>query len=139
VSDFKVGWVHQVVDSSTCVIREIGSNRLCNYGNEKFTRIVGMHTSQLLEGQEYIFQQKVVRAFRKGHEYMYRFGGVDFEQHYATIWIREAFGGFDLKNPSKPFSFSMAWNSKTSVKRILEAMRENGYGTREFEQKECSR
>lgn len=133
VSDFKIGWVHQVVDSSTCIIREIGSNRLCNYGNEKFTRIVGLNPSLLLEGKEYIFEQKVIRAFRNGGEYMYRFGGVDFNGNSTTIWIREVFGGFNPRNPSKPFSFSMKWNAKTSVKSILEAMRENGYGTRKFE------
>lgn len=54
VSDFKIGWVHQVIDDSTCVIREIGGNRLCNYGNEKFERIIGMPPSLLLEGKEYI-------------------------------------------------------------------------------------
>lgn len=138
VSDFKIGWIHQVVDSSTCVIREIGSNRLCEYGNERFTRIVGMHPSQLLEGKEYVFQQKVFRAFHKGDEYMYRPGGVDFKGSLATIWIREAFGGFNPKNPSKPFSFDMKWNAKTSVKMILEAMIENGYGTLKFEKEVIS-
>lgn len=136
LSDYKIGWVYQVVDKSTCVVREIGSNRLCNYGNEKFTRIVGMHPSQLLEGREYIFQQKVIRAFRKGDEYIYRYGGVDFYGNKATIWIREAFGGFVRGKEAVPFSFVMSWNSKTSVKRILETMRENGYGTRAFEHRE---
>ena len=133
VHDWKIGWVHEVIDMSTCIIREIGSNRLCNVSNEMFKRIVGVGDSLLLEGEKYIFQQKVMRAFGKGDEYMYRFGGIDFldDQTVARVWIREAFGGID--KPSKPFSFEMAWNKRTSVKKILEAMRENGYGTRKFE------
>lgn len=136
VSDWKVGWVHEVIDGSTAVIREIGSYRLCNYGNERFTRIVGMHPSLLLEGDEYEFQQKVFKAFHRGDEYMYRFGGVEFRpDHTAEIFVREAFGGHKLNQESIPFSFSMKWDKRTSVKKILEAMREHGYGTREFKYK----
>jgi len=132
VHDWKIGWVHEVTSNDTCVIREIGSNRLCNVSNERFTRIVGLNKSLLLEGDEYIFQQKVMRAFRKGDEYLYRFGGVEFpEDGVAEIWIREVFGG--IGKPSQPFSFAMKWNKRTSVKRILKTMRENGYGTRKFE------
>ena len=132
VHDWKIGWVHEVVDFNTCVIREIGSDRLCNVYNERFQRIVGVHESLLLEGEQYAFQQKVFKAFHKGDEYLYRFGGVDFlPDNVARIWIREVFGG--IAEPSKPFSFEMKWSKRTSVKKILEAMRENGYGTKRFE------
>ena len=132
VSDWKIAWVHQVVSSDTCVLREIGSNRLCTWGNERFCRIAGIHESLLLEGDVYLFEQKVIRAFDKGDEYWYRFGGIDFlENGIARIWIREAFGG--IKNRSKPFSFELKWNKRTSVKGILEALRVNGYGTSKFE------
>lgn len=134
VGDWKIGWVHQVISFDTCVIREIGSDRLCNYSNERFVRIVGMEPSLLLEGEEYIFEQKVKAAFHKGDKYIYRFGGVDFkENNVAEIWIREVFGGFNPKNPSKPFSFTMKWTKRTTVKKILETMYAHGYGTREFE------
>ena len=133
VSDWKVGWVHEVVSRDTCVIREIGSNRLCNYSNERFTRIVGMPEESIYEGDEYIFQQKVMRAFGKGDEYFYRYGGVDFlENRTARIWIREVFGGM-IHGGSVPFSCDMKWDKRTSVKKILETMRENGYGTRKFD------
>jgi len=134
ISEWKIGWVHQVIDRDTIVMREIGGERLCNYGNERFQRIVGIDESLLLEGDRYQFQQKVLRAFRKGDEYMYRFGGVTFlDDGQAEIWTREAFGGFTPHNPSKPYSFFMKWNKRTSVKRILATMRENGYGTRKFD------
>lgn len=132
VCDWKIAWVHQVISYDTCVLREIGSNRLCTWGNERFCRIVGMHESLLLEGEQYIFEQKVIKAFHKGDEYWYRFGGVDFvENNIARIWIREAFGG--IKDKSKPFSCELKWNKKTSIKKILETMQENGYGTRKFD------
>lgn len=93
-----------------------------------------MHESLLLEGDEYIFDKKVERAFHKGGEYVYRYGGVDFlENQTVRIWIREVFGGMFHGKESKPFSFEMKWNKRTSVKKILESMRENGYGTRNFE------
>jgi hypothetical protein len=132
IDDFKIAWVHQVLESDTCLLREIGSNRLCTWSNERFTRIAGMPDMLMLEGEQYIFQQKVFKAFRKGDEYWYRFGGVDFlDGNIARIWIREAFGG--LGKPSKPFSCEMTWNKRTSVKKILETMRESGYGTKKFE------
>lgn len=135
VSDWKIAWVHEVVSFDTCILREIGSNRLCNWGNEKFIRIVGVDSSVLLEQDQYIFQQKVIKAFSKGNEYLYRFGGVEFPQDgVAMVWIREAFGG--IGKPSKPFSFEMKYNKKTSVKKILESMISNGYGTKEFEKLE---
>jgi hypothetical protein len=132
ISDWKIAWVHTVVTNDTCILREIGSNRLCNYGNGRFVRIAGMHESLLLEGDKYLFKQKIIRAFQRGDEYIYRFGGVDFlDDGSAKIWIREMFGG--LKDKSEPFSFEMKWNKNTSIKKILETMIENGYGTRKFE------
>ncbi len=134
--DWKIGFVHQVIDSQACIIREIGGNRTCNVSNERFVRIAGIPDDSLLEGDEYIFKQKVLQAFHRGDEYMYRFGGVDFlAEHIARIWIREAFGGVlgGKGKMSTPFSFEMKWNKRTSIKLILETMRENGYGTRDFE------
>lgn len=136
VNDWKIAWVHQVVSSDTCVLREIGSNRLCTWSNERFCRIVGLHESLLLEGEEYLFERKVIKAFHKGDKYIYRFGGVDFlDNGIATIWIREVFGGMlSDKKGTKPFSFDMKWSPKTSIKSILKNMIDNGYGTRKFEQ-----
>ncbi len=135
IDRWKIGYFEQgnIDGYGTSLIREIGSGLLCNYGNEEFVPILGLRKSDLYEGDEYQFYVKVRRAFGKGDEYMYRFGGVDFEGDNAVIWIREAFGGLSLKNPSKPFSVRMQWNKRTSVKKILEIMRAGGYGTREFE------
>lgn len=130
IHDWKIGWVHEI-SGDIHTIREIGSDRLCNISNETFTRIAGLDPSDVLEGDEYSFREKVIKAFRRGDEYMYRFGGVDFlPDKVARVWVREAHGGFG--RPSKPFSFEMRWNKKTTIAGILRAMIENGYGTRKF-------
>lgn len=143
VSPWKVGWYVEPIAGNFggAVIREIGTGKLCNYGNEDFVPIVGMNKSTLLEGEDYQFYCKVLAAFQKGDEYRYRFGGVDFESDTAVIWIREVFGGV-IKNGeqgSKPFSISMKFNKRTSVKAILKAMRDGGYGTRKFEPVEAEK
>ncbi len=142
VSEWKVAWYIEPLPGGCggALVREIGSNRTCKYSNEDFVTIQGLHSSVLLEGEEYEFRNKVLKAFAKGAEYCYRFGGVDFieENHQARIWVREVFGG--MLHPDKarsvPFSVVMPWNKKTSVKAILNALREGGYGTRQFEHQE---
>ncbi len=138
ISSWKIGFYVEPLGDTLggAVIRDIGSARLCNYSNEEFTPIVGLTKTQLLEGDAYKMYAKVLQAFRKGGEYSYRFGGVDFhEDATVTIWVREVFGG-RLSNrdaDSQPFAVKMPWTKKTSVKAILATMREQGYGTRKFE------
>lgn len=131
-NDFCIGFVHRYVGHAHYIIREIGSDRLCNYSNEAFTPVVGMDKSDLLEGGEYIFVEKVKKAFARKREYRYRYGGVEFPGNgNAVIWVREVFGG--APRESVPFSVKMKFNSKTTVKSILNNMIGCGYGTREFE------
>lgn len=133
VHDFKIGFVHEILSKFEMVIREIGSNKLCNYSNESFTRIVGLKPSDLYEKGQYGFYQKVLKAFTRGNEYSYRYGGLEFlGDNIAKIWIREAFGGFG-ECKSCPFSFKIEWNKRTTIKEILNLMIENGYGTKKFE------
>jgi hypothetical protein len=135
VSEWKIGYYVEPLNHTMggAVIRDIVTGRLCNYSNETFIPIVGLSKTELLVGAEYQFYIKVIKAFRKGGEYRYRFGGVDINGDKATIWIRESFGG---AFGSKPFSVEMEWSKKTNVKAILAAMRAGGYGTREFERDE---
>lgn len=113
------------------VIREIGTDNLCDYTNEQFAVIDGLHKSHLLEGEQYKMSIKVQQAFSKGDEYSYRYGGCDFDGDSVKIWIREAFGG--LSRQSIPFSVTMKYDRKTSVKKILSAMKTGGYSTRKFD------
>lgn len=137
--EYSIGFYVEPLDSSMggAVIREIGSQRLCNYSNEEFVPIVGLYRENLFEGHEYIMSQKIKAAFAKGREYWYRYGSVEFSENDGVkkvkIWVREAFGGMDRKKESQPFAIEMEWTPKTSMKAILAAMRAGGYGTRKFE------
>jgi len=136
IHDWTIGYTIEPLNDNFggWLIREIGSQRTCRVSNERFTPIVGLRATDLLEGKEREFYHKVCRAFHKGDEYIYRFGGVDMlPNRRARIWIREAFGG--LNHNSIPFSFEMNWTPKTSIKAILKAMIDTGYGTREFDHK----
>ncbi len=129
----------QAKDRGLALLREIGSERLCNMGNESFKPIVGMQPLDLLEGEQRQFYHRVLRAFGRGNEYAYRFGGLDFpEKRLARIWIREVFGGHlhGSNQESVPFSVEIAFDRRApGVKRILEAMRAAGYGTRAFDRR----
>lgn len=123
---------HEPRGYGTATLREIGSERLCNMSNESFVAIVGMNPLDTLEGLQHQIYRKVLSAFSRGGEYIYRFGGLDFpEARLARVWIREVFGGLD----SVPFSVDIPFNGKTGVSTILAAMRAGGYGTRQFERR----
>lgn len=135
-SEWKIGWfvLPPLKPFGPAVIREIGSQRLCNYGNESFVPIVGLSTEELLEGEERRFYLKVLRAFGMGGEYCYRYGGIRFEGRKAWIAVREAFGGHcGPYEESIPFECEMKFTPKTRPAWILRTMRLAGYGTRKFE------
>ena len=127
--DYTIGFLTEI-HSGMCVIREIGTDRLCNYSNESFRAIRGLQTTETLEGKQYEFYKKVLTAFRKGDEYSYRFGGISFDGPVCKVVVREAFGG--LGHGSVPFTIEMPWTGRRSVKGVLQAMRDGGYGTRSF-------
>lgn len=132
INDFFIGFVHVVIADNRCLIREIGSGRLCDVSNERFVPIVGMPSISLLEGDQREFYRKTLAAFERGDEVWYRFNWLEFDGPEAVIWVRERYGGA-LKNGSKPFSVRMRWNKKTTIKAILQALRDGGYGSRQFE------
>lgn len=136
VFDFKVGFVHQIYNQNHIVVREIGSNKTCDFSNERFLRIIGLSEIDTLEGDKYLFYLKVLKAFRKADEVMYLFNGIHFlDNNLVEISIRQRYGYID---GSIPFSFVIKWNKRMSIKRIIEAMRENGYGTRLFDKVESN-
>lgn len=126
---WKIGWYVEK-QSDGALIREIGTGALCNYGNESFSAIVGLRDDQLLEGDQRVMKGKILSAFARGDEYLYRFGGAKFDSNKVTITIREAHGG--LGGDSMPFSFVMQYDKRTTVKQILAAMVAAGYGTKSF-------
>ena len=135
VHDWVVGYVDEVKGYGHCMIREIGTDRLCDISNESFCTIHNIDGDHLLTGDQHLFQRKVLRAFARGDEYSYRYGGVEFNGRGVTIWVREVFGGrlHGSDTGSKPFHVAMRWRKNSSIKSILLAMRGAGYGTRDFE------
>jgi len=133
--DWLIGFVVQVNDESDCVIRELGGKRTCRVSNERFYVIRGIDRYALLAGKERQFYERVLLAFRRGGEWAYRFGGLDFnDDGSASIKIREAFGGRLAGPVSMPFVVCVPeWRKTISWKRILQAMRDGGYGSRAFE------
>ena len=135
IHDWTVGFVDSIYENHHFVIKEIGTDRLCNVSNESFSKIKGLNYETLLLGNERKFRTKVLKAFGRGDEYWYRYGGVRFDKNHAVIIIREAFGGMRKSDDeeSTPFEVEMKWDSRTSIKKILETMIEQGYGTKKFE------
>lgn len=127
---WSIGWLESHDGYDSYVIREIGTGILCNYGNEKFVPIRGMSPTDLLEGKEREFYLKVLKAFKKGDEYSYRFGGIKFDDGNAIITIRKVF------SEAAPFDVTIPYQPRASEKTILAQLREGGYGSREFEEKE---
>jgi len=129
---WKIAFYEELADPSQelHVVRDIQTGQLCNYGNEAFTPIVGLNYTDLLTGQERAMFEKVMAAFARGDEYLYRYGGFRLDGDTATITVREAHGGFGSE--SIPFSIQMKWTPKTTIKQILDCMRAGGYGTKSF-------
>lgn len=143
VGPWKIGFFVKDLppDVGGAVIREIGSDLLCNYYNESFVPIRGLDFNQgvLLEGKRYQIYRKVMQAFARGDEYLYRYGGIRFNEDatVATVTIREVFGG--TGKTSVPFDVDIPIKRPISVKRILETLRAGGYGTKSFRPKEIDR
>lgn len=132
IDQWKVGFYveHKDPAMGLHVIRDLNSGQLCNYGNEEFVPIVGLHYTDTLVGEERRLYEKVLQAFDRGDEYMYRYGGIKIDGGRAVIGVRERHGG--VGQPSVPFEIEIEWTPKTTIKAILAAMRAGGYGTKSF-------
>lgn len=131
IGRWKVGfYVRSDPESGGAIIREIGTGLECRYGNESFKPIAGLHPIDLLEGDQRQFYYKVLKAFARADEYVYRFGGIRFESDTCHVTIREVHGGFGQK--SVPFTVPVKWGPRTSVKTVLQVLRDGGLGTKSF-------
>lgn len=111
-NDFLVGFVSSV-ENGYIVIREIGSDRLCNYHNESFTKINKERLGyEILEGNEYKLYQKVLKAFSLYTRHYLRFKSIRFTGKVCTVEAREAF------SDDAVFEIVFPFNSKTSIKKI---------------------
>lgn len=118
INDFIVGFVDHVEDDCV-VIREIGSNRLCNYYNESFSAINKEKLGyEILEGVQYKTYQKVIKAFDKYTNYTTRFKSISFNGNICTVQARLVFENKLF------FEVSFPYNSKTTISSIGKLLEE---------------
>lgn len=118
INDFIVGFVDRL-EENCVVIREIGSNRMCNYYNETFSVINKDKLGyEILEGNQYKIYQKVLKAFGKYTEYYTRFKSISFKKDICIVQAREAYKN-DLL-----FEISFPFNSKTTISSIGKLLKE---------------
>lgn len=121
-------------DDKGILLRALGTDKTCWYGNESFIRIKGMPEYLMWEGIQKKLESKVKKAFRKLDEHWHCYRGMWFDKttpNVAYIVVGERYGG--LSNPTKPYELKIKYNGRTTIKSIMEQMIEQGYGTRKFE------
>lgn len=117
-NDFCVGFVEETKEDCV-VIREIGSDKLCEYFNESFTRINKDKLGyEVLEGVQYKTYQKVLKAFSDYTSYGTRFKSISFDGDICTVAARSMFS--DDVN----FEVTFTYNSKTTIKSIGKLLEE---------------
>jgi hypothetical protein len=123
-------------DPNGLLLRAIGTNEMCTYGNESFIRITGIDEKFLWEGEKRAFAVKLQKAMKKMDCFIHRFRGLKFASDtVADVYIGEYHGGIlRTKNGSKPYVLHITFNKKTTLKGITSQMEEQGFGKREFEE-----
>lgn len=119
--DWAISWVHEVFSESHMMLREIGSDRLCDMDNERFYPLVGLDPYEVLEGERYRFLTKVQQACRR-HGDMgrpFRLVGYDAEGR-AIIQIWRRFVGGSVELP-------IEWSPRMSGAAILRGLYAQGY------------
>lgn len=130
--DFTISWLVEGGQDGNALLREIGSNRLCQMYNNSYWPIVGMWPDDLLEGEQRSMRGKVIKAIRKSDDgYIHLFSRIEFPaKRVARVWIRERFGGHG--QPSQPYAIEFAFTGRMTIKAILTALVAGGYGTKSF-------
>lgn len=108
-NEWMVGYVHEVKPDCV-VIREIGSDRLCNYSNESFMRIdKEILGYEILEGAQYKTYKKVLKAFS---ESSFKFKSISFDGPTCTVEGRRLFSS------ETAFTFSFDSYASKTIKAI---------------------
>lgn len=114
-NEFSVGFVDEVIDNTTTVIREIGTDRLCKYSNEQFLRIdTSIIGYEILEGIQYELYKKAREAF--SYTVLHRFCNISFTENVCILSGRKMFE----TQPSITVQFE--YDINTSVEYIAELL-----------------
>lgn len=116
-NEWMVGFVHEVKPNFV-VIREIGSDRLCDYSNETFLRIdKEILGYEILEGIQYQTYKKVQKAFTETNfYYTFRFKDISFQGDTCRVEGRRTFGNETV------FSICFCYDSETTIESIVELL-----------------
>jgi hypothetical protein len=129
---------------SDAVVRDLANPELlCRYGNERFLHVrVDMDDPVYLVGAQRKLYVKAEKAFRRADPHKQRFYGVEFDADdpcLARILIGPRYGTSFFRDDRQymevvPWEIEVRFNSRTTIKSILEAMEAAGLGTdKEFE------
>ncbi len=113
-NDFMVGFVERVEENgNVVVIREIGTDRLCNYSNESFSVINKDKLGyEALEGIQYKMFRKTLKAFSEHTGYTTRFKSIRFDGKTCIVEARKTFSNDAI------FEARFDYDSKTTIKGI---------------------
>lgn len=116
-NEWMVGYVHEVKPDRV-VIREIGSDRLCDYYNESFYRIdKELLGYDILEGVQYQTFRKVEQAFGETtFSYSFRFKGISFDGDTCKVEARKVFENDTV------FVIEFQYESGTTIESITELL-----------------
>ncbi len=112
-NDFLVGFYMgpPVEGAVGATIREIGTDRLCNYTNETFLKIdKDLIGYEILEGTQYEVYQKALKAFKNLRPI--RFHSIDFDGKICHVKFRKMFSNKEIRG------ISFKYSKKTTIKSI---------------------
>jgi hypothetical protein len=131
------------------LLRELGSNRICEMGNECFATIVGLRPEEAWDRDRYHRSQMVREAFSRfnhGHEnnptmangrypdgWQHLWGGTDFvDDATAKVYVRERWGGIGTPQGQVqvPYELTITFGKSTKVEDVQKQMVAQGYGAR---------
>lgn len=125
-------------DRHLAVLRGIGSQRLCDYGNESFSKVIGLAQEEMWDGARRLFYEKARRVFDEppADYYACRFGGLRFtEDDSAVITLRPSSIGSHrfnkeheiwipaIRKETPPFT----WSGRMTYEQIRAPLRSQGW------------
>lgn len=125
-------------DYGGAVIREIGTDNLCNYSNERFYPLRGMAQELLFYGIKYKIHARLKYAFLMANRHVNHSGcrtmqECVFEGNTVRIKVGDYYGNYGGPKKSLPFTIQIQWEEKDTHSTLLRKMLREGMCSREFE------
>lgn len=124
-------------DPRGALLRAIGTNDLCSYGNESFTKLTGFYEPLLLEGVRYATWKKIHVAAARLGSYIHIVARIQFpanREGVAIVEVRERFGGHHNDGlRSVNYEIEVKFGKRTSVSDIEKQLDSAGFEKRKFD------